>query len=143
MTNENAIVQVIDELSSKLGIAIDWSDENILPYLKDLVDGYAIYMKNYAWFLIITGIVMSILGVIGLMGLYKALKYSETYNGRYFSTSSGFMRACVLGCLIFFGVIGILMILFNVETLIQLNSIPELTVLNDIMNKVAAWKSVQ
>lgn len=81
MTNENAVVQVIDELSSKLGIAIDWSDENILPYLKDLVDRYAIYMKNYAWFLIITGIVMSILGFIGLVGFIKPLSIRKPIMG--------------------------------------------------------------
>jgi hypothetical protein len=34
------IIQVIDKIAEKIGIAIDWSQENILPYMQDLLRRY-------------------------------------------------------------------------------------------------------
>ena len=30
----NEIIKVLDALSDKLGIAVDWTSENVLPYLQ-------------------------------------------------------------------------------------------------------------
>lgn len=34
----NEIIKVLDDLSERLGIAIDWSSQNVMPYLQDLMD---------------------------------------------------------------------------------------------------------
>lgn len=36
----NEVVTVLDALSEKLGIAIDWSSENILPYIQEIYEGF-------------------------------------------------------------------------------------------------------
>lgn len=45
------IISVIDELCKKLGIAIDWSSENITPILMDLINKYTKYIiiNNVFW----------------------------------------------------------------------------------------------
>lgn len=38
MSISNEIIRVIDDLCEKLGIAIDWTADNILPILKSLCE---------------------------------------------------------------------------------------------------------
>lgn len=33
------IIKVIDELGKRFGIVIDWSNQNIIPYLQELLKG--------------------------------------------------------------------------------------------------------
>lgn len=41
MTNE--IIKLLDELAKRFGIAIDWTSENVMPYLEDLFDRFITY----------------------------------------------------------------------------------------------------
>ena len=34
------LIAIIDDLCQKIGIVLDWSSENILPYLKTLVERF-------------------------------------------------------------------------------------------------------
>lgn len=43
MTISNQIIEVIDALCLKFGIAIDWTQENVLPYLQTLMQKYISY----------------------------------------------------------------------------------------------------
>ena len=45
---ENKVVEVIDALCDKFGIAVDWTSENIFPYLQDLMERFVKYtiLKN-------------------------------------------------------------------------------------------------
>lgn len=36
----NEVITVLDALSEKLGIAIDWSSENVLPYIQEVYEGF-------------------------------------------------------------------------------------------------------
>lgn len=40
---DKQIINVLNELSDKFGLAIDWSSENVLPYLNDLANRYIRY----------------------------------------------------------------------------------------------------
>lgn len=40
---DKQIINILNELGNKFGLAIDWSSENVLPYLNDLVDRYIRY----------------------------------------------------------------------------------------------------
>lgn len=37
------IIKVLDDLSERAGIAIDWTSQNVLPYLQELCDKYISY----------------------------------------------------------------------------------------------------
>lgn len=71
------IIDVINELCSKFGIAIDWSQKNVQPYLESLV----IKAVNYELYTSIMWIVIgAILFGIGLFYLSKANKCTESKN---------------------------------------------------------------
>lgn len=43
MSFSNELITVLDYLAQKLGIAIDWTSDNVMPYLKDLCDRFIEY----------------------------------------------------------------------------------------------------
>ena len=57
------IIKVLDNLAQKFGIAIDWTNQNILPCLQDLMGRYISLQNSYA----IIWIVISIIMIIGLI----------------------------------------------------------------------------
>lgn len=40
---DKEIIKVLDYISEKLGIAVDWTTENVLPYAKDVIGDYVTY----------------------------------------------------------------------------------------------------
>ena len=71
------IVKILDDLGQRFGIAIDWTSENVMPYLQDLMGRYI----NYE---IITSIVRLIVFNICCIGMGVAIpnliKYERKYN---------------------------------------------------------------
>ena len=66
------IIEIFDYMGEKLGIAIDWSSENVMPYLQELCGRYI----NWE---IATSVVWIVIGVICLVlciPLYKKTKAS-------------------------------------------------------------------
>lgn len=47
----NEIITVIDHLCDKLGIAVDWTADNAMPMIQQLIEKYARYLlvNNIAW----------------------------------------------------------------------------------------------
>lgn len=37
------IIKILDDLGQRFGIAIDWSSQNVMPYLQDLISRYIKY----------------------------------------------------------------------------------------------------
>ena len=37
------IIKALDDLGDRFGIAIDWTSENVLPYLQNLMDRFITY----------------------------------------------------------------------------------------------------
>ena len=73
----NEIIKVLDNLGEKFGIAIDWSSENVLPYLQDLTKRIVNYeiTKDFIWIGMFT-IGLIILTVI----IIKVRKNKDIYN---------------------------------------------------------------
>ena len=126
------IIKILDDLGQRFGVAIDWSSENIMPYLKDL-------MRRYINYEIITSIVWLIVFVIGSIGMIiavqKLIKHQHKYN-----------KSCSYECekiiwptiicisfmfLILFCIIGIGC---QINDLIMCNTIPEQLIINYISN---------
>lgn len=68
MTFSNEIISVLDYLCNKFGIAIDWTSENVMPYLESLCGKYIKYeiFTSVAWIviiLVITGIIAIALSI--------------------------------------------------------------------------------
>lgn len=64
MTISEEIIKVLDALSSKLGLAIDWTAENVMPYAQELIDRYVNFEIATSIFYIILWILMTIIGIL-------------------------------------------------------------------------------
>lgn len=73
------IIKVLDELGKRFGIVIDWSNQNIIPYLQELLKRFICYRNIMACAWIIISIAVAISGVVMFKFLNKWIK-SENYD---------------------------------------------------------------
>lgn len=74
MTVSEQIIQVLDALCEKFGIAIDWTSENVIPYLTKLCGkliSYEIWASVF-WIVIMTA--LTIVSVVATKRLYPIFK---------------------------------------------------------------------
>ena len=65
------IIKVLDDLGDRFGLAIDWSSENVLPYLKDLMSRYVNYEVITSIMLIVIALLIIIGSIIGIVANKK------------------------------------------------------------------------
>ena len=71
MTVSGEIIKVLDDLCRRFGIAVDWTSENVLPYLQDLCTRYIQYevFTSIAWcalpliVFVVSGLLWAISGI--------------------------------------------------------------------------------
>lgn len=78
MSVSSQIIEVLDDLSRRFGVAVDWSSENIMPYLKDLCGRYINYeiYTSIAWCAIF---VIAVLGALIVCTISKVV-YTKTQS---------------------------------------------------------------
>lgn len=69
MTASEQIIQVLDELCKRFGIVVDWSKDNIIPYLEELTRKIVLYEL---W----TSVVWILLSVIAGYFTVRLIKWS-------------------------------------------------------------------
>ena len=74
MTVSQQIIEVLNALSEKVGVAIDWTTENILPQLKVVCEHFIHYK------LITTGIGVGIATLSIIVSIIAALYILSQYN---------------------------------------------------------------
>lgn len=124
------IIKVLNDLGEKFGIAIDWTSQNVMPYIQDLVNRYIVYNNLIAIIQIIISIVLIIIGIICIGKLIK-WKNGKNYDNGYLSDDPclcvmGIIGACLLIAL------GIGLIIGNTTGIIKNVYMPEITILNYI-----------
>lgn len=123
------IIKILDDLGQRFGIAIDWSSENIMPYLNDLMSRFITYEIASS---IIHLIVYTVCGIGMVIAITKLIKYQREYNraheDRYAIIWPAFVSAgCMFGVL--FCVVGAVS---QIDNLIMCNTIPEQVIINYI-----------
>lgn len=126
------IIKVIDELEKRFGIAIDWSNQNIIPYLQELLKRFIYYRNITACVWIIISIAMTISGVVMIRFLNKWRK-SDNYDKDYCSdddmlAAMGYIFSI---CLI---AVGIGLIIGNMFGIVKNICMPEMVVYEYIKN---------
>lgn len=116
------IIKLLDDLGQRFGIAIDWSSENVLPYLYDLMSRYIKYetMTSIMWMVI--GVIGLLLGIIFI---YKGFKSDDPDD-------VGF--ACIF---IFVAIACIVIIIFQINDIITVNTIPEKMIYEYLSNSIS------
>lgn len=80
MTVSSEIIEVLDYLGEKFGIAIDWTSNNVLPYLQTLVDKFIKWeiSTSIVWIVIAAFIMVAMIVLINLKGVREINE--ETYG---------------------------------------------------------------
>ena len=71
MTVSSEIIEVLDYLGEKFGIAIDWTNNNVLPYLQTLADKFIKWeiSTSIVWIAIATFVIVAMIVLINLKGI--------------------------------------------------------------------------
>ena len=115
------IIKVLDALGEKFGIAINWTSENVMPYLQQLCSKYITYE-------IATSVVWLLIGIcllfIGKYLIEKTKQYWKMYEEK--ENSDFDMIAIVFGmlagCVI---IVGIIVILCQTMDIVTCVTFPE------------------
>ena len=121
---ENTAIQIIDALSEKLGIVIDYTVDNVVPYVEDLIARYIKYVNITSIFDLSLSVVFLLIPLIPtiIMIRHKTYKDETGYPSPAFIASLIF--SIFAGCLFFF-------VFFNsAEKIILVNTVPEILILN-------------
>ena len=123
------IIKVLDKLGKRFGIVIDWSNQNIIPYLQELFKRFICYRNITACVWIILSIAMTISGVVMFRSLNKWRK-SDDYDD-----CDDDMLA-LLGYIfsVFITALGIGLIIGNVFGIIKNVCMPEMAIYEYITN---------
>ena len=87
MTISDQIIQVLDALCEKFGFAVDWTSENVIPYLTTLATKLVAYeiWTSVAWLVIL------------LLGLSAAVMAIKKYRSIIFQDDIGYVIIGVFG----------------------------------------------
>ena len=111
------IIKLLDDLGQRFGIAIDWSSQNVMPYLQDLV-------RRFTTYEIATSIMWLTIGMIFLLaGIIFSIKIVKSENRD--------IQPLILFTVIL-AVIGIVMIMCQISDIITCCTIPEKMILEYI-----------
>ena len=71
MTISSEIIEVLDYLGEKFGIAIDWTSKNVLPYLQALVDKFIKWeiSTSIVWIIIAAFVMVAMIVLMNLKGV--------------------------------------------------------------------------
>ena len=118
MNVSDQIIQVIEHLAQKFGIAINWSSENIMPIVEELCTKYISYeiMTSKMW-LIFGAVLFILIALIGVMTLVE--------DG---------VDALILIIFVIPLSIPSVMILSQIHDIIRCTTFPELQILQYIQN---------
>lgn len=126
------IIKVLDELGKRFGVVIDWSNQNIIPYLQELLKRFICYRNITACVWIIISTAMTISGVVMIRFLNKWRK-SDNYDKDYCSNDD---MLAALGYIFSICIIalGIGLIIGNMFGIVKNVCMPEMVVYEYITN---------
>lgn len=124
---ENEIIKVLDELGKRFGIAIDWTAENVMPYLQELGTRFIMYRNCMAILWSFVSLIMIIAGILLVKKMVKYVK-SDKYD-----EYDDVPWIIFFGCIAAFLLIGGSIVLFcNINGIIQNICMPEITIVEYI-----------
>lgn len=116
----NKVIEVLDYLSEKLGIAVDWTAENVWPQVTEFLDRYRVYaiISDGVWLLI------SLISVCTIIHLFKTIaKQMHEEAGFWYDDDFWIIGVCIFGVI---GLVGFgIAVLFNIFEIIQWAVVPE------------------
>ncbi len=118
------IIKVLDSLSEKFGMTIDWTSQNVMPYLQDLMNRF-IGLQNakaIAWI-----VILSILVIAIIIFIIVGIRLGKKEEDEEITAITIFIGITALICLL-------IPLIGNIFGLMQNIYTPELTLLEYITN---------
>ena len=137
MTIANNVISIIDAICKKFGVAIDWSQQNVLPYLKELMGklaSYHIALNIFAISLFFIALIITI--IVINVGIKKCNNKDSLWHSNY----SG-MSECGMTIIIILSIITLILVCLAVYNAYQLFGwvyFPEMKTLEVIKQLMAA-----
>ena len=129
------ILEALNQLTDKFGIAVDWSNQNALPYLRDL-------MGRLVRYEIITSVVWLIVGALFVLSAIWWLKFIKYARKKYedIGGSNDWDVAATVAAFAMFIVVllGIIIVLCQIGDIIQCVVLPEGVILEYIKGVTAS-----
>ena len=124
MSFSENFINIMDAIGKQLGIAIDWTSQNVVPYLEQLSGK----IVNYELYMSIAGLAFSIAIIAFGIFLYIVPKKGARYS-YYYEEWTAFKFAMSIMCII----VGILLIITNGMDIITCLTLPEKAIIEFIM----------
>ena len=121
MTFSKQFIEIIDAIAERIGVVVDWTSKNTMPYLEDL-------MHRLVKFEIASSIFWLILLMFVLIGSIIAIKYlyAEADGGDEYA-----LAIVVLSILCFFSLVGVCNESYDI---IEANILPEKVIIQNVEN---------
>lgn len=123
------IVKILDDLGQRFGVVIDWSSENVMPYLQDLISRFVSYeiLTSIVW--IVASLAIIIGCIIGIPAIVKhANKVLEEDACSDWDTGKGLMVGVFAIAIVCFSIC----IICQVLDIVTCYTIPEKLILEYI-----------
>lgn len=134
MTVGEQIIQVLDALGEKIGIAVDWTSQNFVPVAQQICERYIRYeiVMSILWMVLELGVIAGL--IFGGIKLFKFLieaKQKPSYERNWCVWADVSMVFAVIG-ICGFGIASIIDFVMNVETLCKCLLLPELHLFEEL-----------
>ena len=135
MEISNQVIEVLDAVCDKFGIAIDWTSNNVIPYIEQLGNKIVAYDICMSIMWLVVGCVIPLTVAIFIKKFLnkKKLEAKEEPNNYYFT--DGTLDDGVEDCYFIVGIllaIAIVIGIANIQSIIQDITFPEKTIIEFI-----------
>jgi hypothetical protein len=132
MTVSEEIIKVLDSICAKFGIVVDWSAENIIPFLTQLCGRFVTYEIATSVLWIGLG---AVIGIVGYLFLSKHPKIGVwRYETEYEDRTTRYMYITFISA-----IVG-LFLFVQLHDIVTCVTFPEKFIIDEILAKCAAYR---
>ena len=117
MTFSDQFIKIMDAIADKLGIVIDWTSKNVIPYMENLLERFIKYETYTSIVWLVLGAIILLLCIIALIAAFKE------------DVEIGEVASLILSIPI---LVGIAMVINQTIDIVEVNTIPEKTIMEFI-----------
>lgn len=132
-TNVNAIIDMLKQLSTSLNIAIDWSAENILPYIQNLITRVGQYQFHYSSTILVVSIIGFIIGLCLLVKTCYNFKEKEFFDLYDFCEGANWIVGLAAGIIF---VMSLICIPTSINDIMEAKYLPEIATVKYIQKQI-------
>lgn len=124
------VIKVLDALSEKFGLVVDWTSSDIIPYLEQLCNKYVDYD-------VATSIVWLLLGLVCLFASVRGIKLTTHFYNKYENDPRSDYDVLTVPIGICTGVlfiVGVLVSMTQIFDIVTCFTFPEKVIINELKN---------